>query len=539
MEALGMTHQDATAISSREATEAMPVRRWDAYAERILWCAAAIGALVFIAVGIERSMWLDEANSVLIASGGITDIMESLRRENNPPAYFFLLWGWMKWFGDSEVALRALSGIFYLGGIVVCYGIGREVFADRRAAGYGALFYLMSSLAIRQAQNVRMYSLLGLGAGLSTLAFLRLLRGDRSARTWGLYIGVNALGVLTHVWFAFVLAGQLTAAAAWQRKQWPRFAGAAVVSGLPFALLWGPGFWAQLHNGATDWMRFGLWFAADALLGFYGGPARMLVYILAAALAGMAGRQAIARFAGRDQVRIVAVVFSVSLLLPLAVSVFKPIYWPGRYTIIALPPLAVLLGGVYGRLAPRPIAVAICALFLATGLWIHVRSRDQVPESATAEGTDRATVEFLLAHARPGDAVVFTSLTRAAADYYLRRAGAARKFIEISFPMENARHPGWTDPSAAVHRRSAFEAEASEIVLRLRSVTSSGGRIWFYYGVDRRTADILKDRFEVNFAREADRPLSGPYHRGLLTYAAPQPSTKIFSVAAGLPADAR
>jgi uncharacterized membrane protein len=536
MENSGMIHQDDTVMPLPEAEEAGLVRPWDTYAEQILWCCAALSALVFIVIGIERSIWLDEANSTLIASGSIPDIVESLRRDNNLPAYYFLLWGWMKWFGDSEVALRALSAVFYLGGILVAYRIGREVFEDRRAARYGALFYLMSSLAIRQAQNVRMYSLLGLVAGLSTLAFLRLLRDDRSARAWGLYIGVNALGMFTHVWFGFVLAGQLTAAFVWKRKLWSRVFGAILVSGLPFALLWGPSFWMQLHNGATDWMRFGLWFVGDAVLGFYGGAAGVFVYILAVVLAAMAGRHAFARFADQDRVKNVAVVFLVSLLLPLAVSVVKPIYWPGRYMIIALPPLAVLLGGIYGRLAPRPIAVAICALFLAAGLWSHVRNRAQVPESTTAEGqTDQATVKFLLAHAHPGDALVFTSLTRAAADYYLRRAGAAGKFIEISFPLENAAHLGWSDPSAAVHGRSVLEAEASETTRRLRSVTSAGGRIWFYYGVDRRTADILKDSFEVNFTREAEQPLSGPYHRGLLTYTALQtPSTTVSMVAAGL-----
>jgi hypothetical protein len=498
---------------------------WDAVAERILWWGTAISAILFIVIGIDRSIWLDEANSALIASGNMHSIVDSLRRDNNLPAYYFLLWGWMKAFGDSEAALRGLSAICYLGGVGVAYAIGREVFEDRRAAGYATLFYVMSSLAVRQAQNVRMYSLLGLVSGASTLLFLRLLRESRGRRSWYLYIAVNALGLLTHVWFGFVLAGQLAAVALYKRKLWPRIAGAVILSGLPFGLLWGTSFWMQLHNGATDWMRFRLWFLGDAFFSFYGGPARMLVFILAAAVAGMAGWRALVQFAARDHVKTTAVVYGVSLLLPLAVSVVKPIYWPGRYMIIALPPLAVLLGGIYGRLAPRAIAVCTCALFLATAVWTHVTNRNQVPESTMAEGqTDQAAVTFLLAHAHAGDALVFTSLTRAAADYYLRRAGAADKFVEVSFPLENASHLGWSDPSLALRQRSTLETEALGIALRLRSVTETGGKVWFYYGSDRRTADILKDRFEATFAREGEEPLAGPYYRGLLTYAARQTS---------------
>ena len=50
------------------------------FAERVLLLSAGCAALIFIAVGIERPVWLDEANSALIAARGFGGIVDSLRR---------------------------------------------------------------------------------------------------------------------------------------------------------------------------------------------------------------------------------------------------------------------------------------------------------------------------------------------------------------------------------------------------------------------------------------------------------------------------
>ena len=50
-------------------------------AERLLIPASLVGVAIFVAVGIGRPVWLDEANSVLIASRGFLGIIDSLRHD--------------------------------------------------------------------------------------------------------------------------------------------------------------------------------------------------------------------------------------------------------------------------------------------------------------------------------------------------------------------------------------------------------------------------------------------------------------------------
>jgi uncharacterized membrane protein len=93
--------------------------------ERLLIPAAAAAMLVFVTVGIWRPIWLDEAISLSIARETLSGIAERLRNDNNFPLYYYLLHAWTRLFGDSEMAARLLSGIFYIGGTWAMYAGGR------------------------------------------------------------------------------------------------------------------------------------------------------------------------------------------------------------------------------------------------------------------------------------------------------------------------------------------------------------------------------------------------------------------------------
>lgn len=479
-------------------------------ADRLLAVWAVLAVAVFLFVGIGRPVWLDEANSILISSRGPAGIVDSLRQDNNLPVFYLLLWGWMQMFGDSEIALRLLTGAFYVGGFLAAGALAYAIFQRKRAALYGSVFYLASVQAIHQAQNIRMYSLLGMFAGVSTLAFVRLARDPGTRRLWAFYIAWNTLGLFTHVWFGFVIAAQVAAAGVWKCR-FNAFLRAAVVPALTFAALWGPIFWAQLHNGATAWMPpFQFVFVPDVLLQFYGVVPGLLVYGTLLLIPGK-------RFFEPQAVRLGATVFGLSLLFPLAVSVFKPIYWPGRYTIIALAPLAAILGAVFTRFLPSPAAAGLCAGLLAFGAAGQFTGRERVPESDLPAGqSDRTTALYILRHAAPGDALVFTSLTRASADYYFRRTGTQTRFAEISFPEENARHLGWTGSKPC----DLLEREADTVVPRLRRLVEAGHTVWVYYGFDPEISNILVRKLEAAVPLQRVEPLRGPYHAGLRIYGA-------------------
>ena len=107
---------DQTSIRASQTPAALA-----GHLDRLLAVCALAAAIVFIAVGIGRPVWLDEANSVLIAGHGFSGIVDALSRDNNLPLYYFLLSGWMRVFGNSEIAVRSLSAVFYLAGCAAAF----------------------------------------------------------------------------------------------------------------------------------------------------------------------------------------------------------------------------------------------------------------------------------------------------------------------------------------------------------------------------------------------------------------------------------
>jgi len=482
--------------------------------ERLLIPAAGAAMLVFVTVGIWRPIWLDEAISLSIAREPLSGIAERLRNDNNFPLYYYLLHAWTRLFGDSELAARLLSGIFYIGGTWAMYAGGRWMELEKRTALYASFFFLAGMQAIRQAQNVRMYALLGFLAALSTACFVREFATGGGRWNRILYIAVNAAGLLTHLWFPFVLMGQLAAVALWRApRRMAAFVVEAAIAAAPAVILWGPSFLVQMHNGGTahDWMpAMNAWLVVRAAVDFYGwSPVALALYALCA-LVAFRQENGLRRFWATCTV--------VSLAVPLAISAFKPIYWPGRYTIIALPPLALLLGTTLSRMANRTALTALCYALLALDVAAQVRFRAINPETDLPPGSsDKATAQFLLDRAHPGDALIFTSLSRPAVDYYLHRAHAESRFVEISFPREDGVHLGWRDATATGRRAVLLRAEAEGVIDHLRELD---GRAWVLYGYDPAVSEILKGQLDDSLTLRGKDLIPGPFHTVVLEYAA-------------------
>ncbi|MCX6623001.1 MAG: glycosyltransferase family 39 protein [Acidobacteria bacterium] len=474
-------------------------------------------------MGIERPLWLDEAFCALAARQSAAGIVELLRTDNSMPLYYFLLAGWVRLFGDSEIAIRLLSGIFYLGGGVTAGLVGRRLANGcLRASGYAAMFYLCSLQAIHQAQNVRMYSLLGLLAGLSLLAYLRLFfDADRPRAWWLFYFLINTIGVMSQHWFVFVLFAQFWGLVLWNRRALVRFILLGLAAAVPFLTLWAPILRDQMSNGSSKWIpAFRAWFISDAFTRFYGGAPALFLFGFAAVILVKADPAIRRGILHRRPVQLAALVFLLSVAVPLVVSVFRPLYWPDRYTIIALVPLAALLGVLFAEAAPRPVALSIAVLFLSFHVWLQFATRDSVTFGEIPDGlTDRVTAKHIAEHGRPGDAILFTSLNRAAADYYLHRLGAEGRFAEFSYPSEFAHHLGWESDQELLARPGWLEKEAAELATRLRQL--KGHRVWLYHRDAYPPGEILRRSLAATLTLEREQPAHGPFHNRLLVYRVP------------------
>ena len=495
-------------------------------AERLLVPLSALAAILFVVLGVGRSIWLDEANSILIARQNFQELIERLRIENNLPAYYLLLRLWISQFGDSEAAARLLSGLFYIATVVVMFYAGRFHDRSTRTGLYSAFFYLISTQAIHQAQNIRMYSMLGFVSALSMLFLLRVtLRSAPRARDSLMLAVVNAVGSLTHMWFFFLIGAEVLAAIFFaERRRAMRVLVATAASALPFTFLWLPTLGDQLQNGATDWMLPFLWIEIlDVPVRYYGGEEFRMVgsavfYGACIVMLNRMGKAAFRQWSSSAHTRLLAACVFLSIASALVVSVFKPIYYPDRYTIIALPALGLFIADALARFSQRTQLVVVCYIFLAAQVVMKIHLRDKA-ELVPRGHSDRRTAEFIFANVPHGDVLAFTSLSRLSIDYYLERFGCRSCYRETSFPTEIDQHPSWRFVTTDAHVRDAHIAEAKRLVDTWRVAGTSS--VWLVYGGDPDIGQLLKDEIEKHYMLQERIHLQGRYHLGILRYRSP------------------
>jgi hypothetical protein len=83
---------------------------------------------------------------------------------------------------------------------------------------------------------------------------------------------------------------------------------------------------------------------------------------------------------------------------------------------------------------------------------------------------DRAAATYIHRQIHPGDTIVYTSMSRASIEYYLRRFGWDRELRHISFPAEFAGHLGWLDSRRDYSLEPTIRAEAKQLMERLRQL---------------------------------------------------------------------
>jgi uncharacterized membrane protein len=165
-------------------------------------CAAALSCLVWM----HQSLRLDEAQSVWQTSRDLGGVMRYVAKDVHMPLYFVLLHYWEVLFGTGEAAIRSLSLLFFLGSIPAMYYLGLRAYS-RRVAYFSALLAAVSPFLNWYGSEARMYSLLFLVTALSHMLFI-LLWKEPNRRLWTAYALVAILGVLTHVFFGFILLSQ-------------------------------------------------------------------------------------------------------------------------------------------------------------------------------------------------------------------------------------------------------------------------------------------------------------------------------------------
>ena len=156
----------------------------------LLWAALPIAALL-LALGLRlyridaQSLWNDEGTSVAVASRDLATITRDAAGDIHPPLYYWLLAGWQRLAGTSELAVRSLSALLGVALVALIFSLGRLLGppgASWTAPAAAALAAINPFLVV-YAQEARMYTLLALWAALAFYAALRWLAprpGERS-----------------------------------------------------------------------------------------------------------------------------------------------------------------------------------------------------------------------------------------------------------------------------------------------------------------------------------------------------------------------
>jgi uncharacterized membrane protein len=173
--------------------------------QKIKLALILVAALLLRLAGIaSRPIWYDEAFSVLLArqgpaailSGTLAKDSDTSAAEEHPPAYYFMLWGWMQIFGSSLISVRMLSVLASLGIILCIHQIAIHLF-DPSTAITAAFISAILPFQVHYGQEIRMYVFLAFWLCLATYALLK--------RRWFLFSLSAALAQYTHNLAAFYL----------------------------------------------------------------------------------------------------------------------------------------------------------------------------------------------------------------------------------------------------------------------------------------------------------------------------------------------
>lgn len=133
------------------------------------------------------SLWGDEAFAATLAVKSVVDIIRIVARDTSPPLYYLCLHTWMKLFGTSEIAIRSLSFLFFLGTVVTVFLIGKHLW-DKKTAVLASLLAFTSPFLFTYAFEGRMYAILAFTSTLTVYFFLKKNRlGFILASTAALY----------------------------------------------------------------------------------------------------------------------------------------------------------------------------------------------------------------------------------------------------------------------------------------------------------------------------------------------------------------
>ncbi len=298
---------------ARSATEAdAPAQRPALFALGLLAIALALGAFLRFAHLRRPNLSADEGATWAAASEPTANEVVARGHQLDPgklPLYDLLLHGWMRGFGEGEVAMRAMSAALGTLAIVLLFAAVREscrsLCADpgaidgNLAGALAALIYAVSFMTVASDRTLRMYPLEVTAELAQIVCLVRAVRRPG----WLDYAGTavfTAVMIAANFTASFLLFGEalwfgglLIARLVWPHKDELSIfrPGLSVIAGIAMLSPWLPAAFASSRGaiavGALDWIKMQPpWWPGVVLCAAAGGTSLFLGFV-ALALIGI------------------------------------------------------------------------------------------------------------------------------------------------------------------------------------------------------------------------------------------------------------
>ncbi len=388
-----------------------------------------------------ESFWLDEADSVRIASAPIAELISRLTQVGeNGPLYHLILRPWMSLTGTGEFAVRFLSLLAGVLTVPVFGALGTRL-GTRRLGLITATLGLISSFLVYYSQEAKMYSIVVLLSALSGYLLVRAFDENRK-RLWLAFLAITSLAMYTHVFAALLIPASFVFAILRpraNRRAWKGFTLAFLGLTLPYLPI---GIW-EFHALQLPKPPVGSYYGAPAfpdlirllLKGFGTTQPGLDQWLVWAVFGGLALAGLLPTLLAKDtyskRLAYLAAYFLAPCILAAILFSRMPIFLE-RYMTPVLPPLFVAMaasGLVLVRFW-RPLAIVPVLVFLYFNAppLIDAQLRGQ-----TVKEDWRPATKFIEGRMEPGDLLVFLSVDSwIGYDYYATKPYERLGSYEIS-----------------------------------------------------------------------------------------------------------
>lgn len=120
---------------------------------------------------LTTSLWGDESFTTVAVRENFLRMLQIVAKDTAPPLYYICLFIWTRIFGDSEVAIRSLSVLLFLGTVAIVYLIAKTVW-NKKTGLLAALLTLANPFLFTFAFEGRMYAILVFTVTLSFYFFI-------------------------------------------------------------------------------------------------------------------------------------------------------------------------------------------------------------------------------------------------------------------------------------------------------------------------------------------------------------------------------